>query len=91
MLFALICEDKADSEALRKATRDDHLAYVGNFDVQLAGPMLDDDQETMIGSIIILETENLAAAQAFADQDPYALAGLFERVTIRPFRRVIGG
>lgn len=89
MLYAIICEDKADSEPLRKATRDNHLAYIGSFDVRLAGPMLSDDGETMIGSIIMLDAENLAAAQAFAASDPYKLAGLFDNVTIRPFRQAI--
>lgn len=89
MLYALICEDKADSEDLRKATRADHLAYIGDFNVQLAGPMLSDDGEHMIGSIILLEADSLEDAQTFAASDPYKLAGLFESVTIRPFRQAI--
>lgn len=90
MLFALVCEDKPDSEDLRKATRDQHLAYINDFDVQMAGPMLSADGNTMIGSLILLEAPDLAAAEAFAAQDPYGLAGLFSAVTIRPFRKVIG-
>lgn len=89
MLFAIICEDKVDSEDLRKATRDDHLGYISNFAVTLAGPMLSDDGNTMIGSIILLEADSLEDAQAFAASDPYKLAGLFARVSIRPFRQVI--
>jgi uncharacterized protein YciI len=89
MLYALICEDKPDSESLRKATRGDHLEYIGGFDVKLAGPMLSDDGETMIGSIILLEADNLEAAQRFANSDPYQLAGLFDNVKIRPFRQAI--
>lgn len=89
MLYAIICEDKAESEPLRKATRDEHLAYIGNFDVRLAGPMLSDDGETMIGSMILLDAENLEAARAFAARDPYKLADLFANVTIRPFRQAI--
>ena len=46
MLFAIICEDNADSEGLRKATRDVHLEYIGGHDVHLAGPMLSDDTAT---------------------------------------------
>ncbi|MEM7077651.1 MAG: YciI family protein [Pseudomonadota bacterium] len=90
MLFALICTDKDNSEDLRKATRDAHLSYIGNFDIKLAGPLLSDDGEVMQGSLIILETESLAAAQAFAVDDPYELAGLFTSVTIKPFRQAIG-
>ncbi len=89
MLFVLTCEDKADSEELRKATRADHLAYIGDFDVRLAGPMLSDDGEHMIGSLIILEADSLADAERFAESDPYKLAGLFANVTIRPFRQAI--
>ncbi len=89
MQFILICEDKADSEDLRKATRDAHLAYIGEYDVSFAGPMLSDDGSTMIGSVICLEAKDRAAAEAFAASDPYKAAGLFEKVTIRPFRQVI--
>ncbi|MGK0224824.1 MAG: hypothetical protein ACI9ON_004081 [Limisphaerales bacterium] len=89
MLFAIICEDQADSEDLRKATRDAHLGYIGSFDVRLAGPMLSDDGSTMIGSIILLEAADLSGAQDFAASDPYKLAGLFANVSIRPFRQVI--
>ncbi len=89
MLYTLICRDKADSEDLRKATRAQHLDYIAGFKVRLAGPILDEDETTMIGSIIVLEAENRAAAQAFADQDPYRLAGLFAQVSIYPFRQAI--
>ncbi len=89
MLFALICEDREGQEDLRKATRDAHLAFIAEYDIRLAGPMLSDDGSTMIGSIIVLETDSLATAQQFAAGDPYKLAGLFANVTIRPFRQVI--
>ena len=89
MLYALICEDKPDSEALRKSVRNDHPALIQNHDVRFAGPMLADDEATMIGSIIVLEVADRAAAEAFAAADPYQLAGLFANVTIRPFRQVI--
>ena len=89
MLYALICEDHADSEALRKSVRGDHLEYIQNYDVRFAGPMLADDEATMIGSIIVLEVADREAAEAFAASDPYNQAGLFARVTIRPFRQVL--
>jgi len=86
MLYVLICEDKPDSAELRKAVRNDHLAYLQDFDVRFAGPMLDADETGMIGSIIVIEAPHRAAAQAFADGDPYGRAGLFASVTLRPFR-----
>jgi len=82
--FALICIDKPGSLDLRQATRPDHLVYIGDAGelVKLAGPFLDEAGE-MAGSLLIIEAENAAAARAFSEQDPYAKAGLFERVDIR--------
>jgi len=89
MLYVLICTDKKDSEDLRKEVRPDHLNYLSDFDIKLAGPMLDDDQKTMVGSIILIECQNKDEAEAFAEKDPYNLAGLFERVNISAFRQAI--
>jgi hypothetical protein len=90
-LFALTCTDKPGSLDLRVATRPVHVAYLQSRPgvVRLAGPLLDADGE-MCGSLLVVELENLAAAQAFSDADPYALAGLFERVEIRGWRLSIG-
>ena len=89
MLYVLICEDNADSEALRKSVRGQHLEYLQSFDVRFAGPMLAEDESTMIGSIIVIQADDAVAAQGFADGDPYGLAGLFAKVTVRPFKQVV--
>ena len=87
--FILLCHDKENSLALRKTTREMHLDYVANADdsVLLAGPLLNDDGDPE-GSLLIISAENKTAAQHFADNDPYALVGLFERVDVRPYRIV---
>jgi uncharacterized protein YciI len=91
--YVLICEDRKDSLDVRLANRDKHLAYIGTLGdrVSLAGPMLSDDGESMIGSVLIIEADSAEDIRKVADSDPYALAGLFEKVTIRPFRQVIPG
>lgn len=91
MLYVLICEDRKDSLDVRLANRDKHLAFIGDLGdrVRLAGPMLSDDGEGMVGSVLLIEADSAADIQATADSDPYALAGLFEKVTIRPFKQVI--
>jgi hypothetical protein len=91
MLCIMICEDRPDSLDLRLATRTAHLAYIETIraQVRLAGPMLSDDGNTMLGSVFIIETDDLDAARALNANDPYTLAGLFEKVTIRPFRQVV--
>lgn len=90
-IFALYCVDKPNSLDLRMANREAHLAYVGGFrdQLRLAGPMLDEGGD-MAGSIILLEMETLAEAQAFAAGDPYNKAGLFERVDVTAFRPTLG-
>jgi uncharacterized protein len=90
--FILTCIDKAGSLDLRMETRAAHLAYLNDFtdNVKIAGPLLDGVDGAMIGSHFILSFETQAQAEGFAAKDPYALAGLFERSTILPYRVTIG-
>ena len=90
MLFALMAHDKPGALEVRKANRDAHLAYIEDTGaVAQAGPLLDGAGE-MCGSLVILDLPDLAAAESWAAGDPYAKAGLFETVTIQPWKRVIG-
>ena len=88
--FVLMCIGKPDSLALRLATRERHLAYVKSHAHLLrgGGPLLGDD-DGMNGSLILIEAEDIAVARAFNAEDPYTLAGLFERVDIRPYRATL--
>jgi uncharacterized protein len=87
MLYAIICTDKPNQLALRMATRSDHVAYLRSLDegAKLAGPFLDDAGE-MNGTLVIVDVADRAAAQAIAENDPYAKAGLFQSVDIRAWR-----
>lgn len=91
-LFVLTCIDKPGSLEVRMGAREAHLAYVRERAamVKLGGPFLDEAGQ-MAGSLMIIEAEDLAGAEAFAASDPYGLAGLFARVDIRPFRVTVGG
>ncbi len=89
-LFALICTDKPGHLETRKANREAHLAYIADTGVVLqAGPFLNPSGE-MSGSLLILDTSDRAAAEAWAKHDPYAKAGLFADVRIEEWKRVIG-
>ncbi|WP_209834411.1 YciI family protein [Ruegeria sp. HKCCE3926] len=89
MLIALIARDKPGALQTRLDNRSAHLAYIEETGVvSQAGPLLDGD--SMIGSLIILDVEDLAAAQSWADGDPYAKAGLFQSVELIPWKKVIG-
>jgi uncharacterized protein YciI len=91
MQFVMICEDKPDSLALRMANRDDHLEFIDTHSekIRLAGPMLSDDGEGMVGSLLIIDAESIDQVKEISANDPYAQAGLFAKVTIRPFRQVV--
>ena len=90
MRYALMTKDKPGALQIRLDNRDAHLAYIKMTGVvEMAGPCLDDNEQ-MSGSLIILEVDDMAAAQKWADNDPYAKAGLFESVTLRAWKKVIG-
>lgn len=88
-LFAVMCTDKENHLETRKANRDAHLAYLKETGVAQAGPFLD-AEGNMCGSLLILDVADLAAAQDWAANDPYAKAGLFQSVSIQHWNRVIG-
>lgn len=91
MKIALIARDKSGALETRKANREAHLAYIAETGVvEQAGPLLDADGG-MCGSLIVLNLEDMAAAQSWADNDPYAKAGLFSGVELVAWNRVIGG
>ncbi len=91
MLYVLFCEDKPDSEALRLANRESHLEWVGDKvgQINLAGPMLSDDGQHMVGSMFILEADSIESVRAFNSEDPYTLAGLWGNIVVHAFRQVV--
>ena len=90
MRAALICLDKPGALQTRLDNRAAHLAHIqSSGTVEMAGPFLDAEGR-MTGSLIVLEVPDLAAARAWAEADPYAKAGLFESVSIREWKKVIG-
>ncbi|ODR95784.1 hypothetical protein AUC70_02610 [Methyloceanibacter stevinii] len=92
MYFAFICTDKPDGLPIRKAHRPEHLAYLQGLGdaLKFAGPFTAEDGETMTGSLVVIEAPSLADAQAIADKDPFAKAGLFASVDIRPWKWSLG-
>ena len=89
MLIALIARDKAGALQTRKENRADHLAYIeATGVVAQAGPLIDDGE--MAGSLVILDVDSMDDAQEWADNDPYAKAGLFSGVELVEWKKVIG-
>jgi len=91
VLYAVICTDKPNSVAIRKAKRSEHVEYLQSLGdtLILAGPFTQADGETMNGSLIVIEADSLDAARKIAAGDPFAKVGLFASVEIRPWLLVL--
>jgi len=90
MRIILRAIDKPGALQVRLDNRPAHVAYLKAHDiVEMAGPLLNADGD-MCGSVIILATDDMKEAEAFAANDPYARAGLFESVSLDFWNKVIG-
>ena len=90
-LFAFVCADKPGHLSVRMDTRPAHVDHLNALNekgiLKMAGPFLDGDGKPN-GSLVIVETETIEEARALADADPYAKAGLFASVEVKPFNWV---
>jgi uncharacterized protein len=88
MLFVIIGYDGPNGAALRPSVRPAHLEnlqpIVDAGRMVVGGPFTDGT-----GSLIVADFEDEAAAKAFVQTDPYVTKGVFGRVEIRPFRKVV--
>lgn len=91
MLFAVICADKPGHLNLRMETRPPHVEWLNGLNaagtLKIGGPFLDSDGKPC-GSMLLIAADTLEDAKALAAQDPYAKAGLFESVEIKPYNWV---
>lgn len=98
MLYAIISEDRKDSLQNRLLARPDHLQRLEILKNEgrliLAGPhpAIDSDDPGSAGfsgSLVVAEFESLNAATNWADADPYIKAGVYEKVIVKPFKKVL--
>ena len=98
MLYAIISEDIENSLTLRLEARPAHVQRLNDLKDQgrlvLAGPhpAIDSDDPGnagFTGSLIVAEFSNLIEAQDWADADPYITAGVYQKVTVKPFKKVL--
>lgn len=98
MLYAIIAEDAPHSLEQRMAARPEHLARLTALQdrgqLVLAGPFPAIDSEDpgtagFSGSLIVAEFNDLTAAKAWADADPFVAAGVYINVTVKPFRKTL--
>lgn len=98
MLYAILCEDVPDSLPLRLAARPAHLERLQSMveagRIILAGPhpavdSVDPGSAGFTGSLIVASFDTLQEAEVWANADPYVTAGVFAKVTVKPFRKVL--
>ena len=91
MIFALLCKDKPGHLQVRLDNRPAHVDYLNDLNakgiLKFAGPFLDGEGKPT-GSLVTVEVDDLAAAEAIAANDPFAKAGLFESVDIKAWNWV---
>lgn len=87
MQFAFIGFDKPGDLTRRTTIRPEHLKHLETLGEQLllAGPFLD-EVGNMVGSFMVIEAESLAEAEAAFGRDPFVKNGLFDSITIKPYR-----
>lgn len=97
MLYAIITQDVENSLQARLKARPDHLARLQSLQDEgrllLAGPhpaidSNDPGEAGFSGSLVVAEFDSLQAAQSWADADPYITAGVYQQVTVKPFKQV---
>lgn len=98
MLYAIISEDVTNSLSQRKQARPAHLERLNTLQQQgrliLAGPhpaidSVDPGEAGFSGSLVVAEFTDLVAAQSWADSDPYIEAGVYAKVVVKPFKKVL--
>ena len=98
MLYAIISQDVENSLPLRQSARPAHIERLNTLKEEgrliLAGPhpaidSNDPGEAGFTGSLVIAEFASLDDAQAWADTDPYVVAGVYAQVTVKPFKKVL--
>jgi len=97
MYYAIISQDVENSLEKRMSVRADHIARLEALRDEgrllTAGPHPNIDSEDpgtagFSGSLIVAEFDSLEAAQSWADVDPYIAAGVYEKVIVKPYKKV---
>ena len=98
MYYVIFSQDVENSLALRTQARPAHVDRLQALNVQgrllVAGPLPAIDSEDpgeagFTGSTVIAEFSSLVEAQAWADADPYVTAGVYAKVVVKPFKKVL--
>ena len=90
MLFAFHLVDRADAGELRTRVRPEHKAYLAQMAdrIAFAGPLTSDDGQTMLGSLLVIDFADRAAALAWLSREPFTVAGRFGQTQVPAFQNL---
>ncbi|ABE42313.1 YciI family protein [Polaromonas sp. JS666] len=93
MLFAIHALDKKNSGSLRADAAQEHGAFLGNaaawgLEIVFSGPLV--DANSPIGSLLVVEAQEIGIAKKFIEADPLAKAGVYEKVSVTGFLKKRG-
>lgn len=98
MFYAIMGSDREDSLEARMQARPEHLERIKQLQTEgrllMAGPHPAIDSEDpgpagFSGSLIVAEFSSLEEAKAWADADPYTQTGVFSKISVKPFKKVL--
>jgi uncharacterized protein YciI len=90
MLFAFHLVDRPDAGDLRTRVRPEHKAYLAQVAGQIAfaGPLTTDDGQAMLGSLLVIDFADRAAAMAWLAHEPFTVAGLYAHAQVHAFQNL---
>lgn len=88
MLFSFYVLDRPDTGEQRLKLRTAQYEHLGKVEDRMlaGGPLLAEDGETMIGSLLIIDFPDQAAAEEWLAQAPFTIGGVFGEAVVRPFQ-----
>jgi uncharacterized protein YciI len=94
-LFVMLGLDGPDGPERRSANRAGHVAHLESLEregrIVLAGTPRNDENSASIGSVILFEARDLKEARAIVERDPFVTGGVYQTLTVAPFKQVMFG
>jgi uncharacterized protein YciI len=92
-IFVMIGHDGPDGARRRDAHRQRHVDHLNRLDgegrIVFAGPIRNEANDASVGAVIVFEASDLNEAREIVDRDPFVSGGVFERLTVAPFKQVL--
>jgi len=92
VLFVIFCLDRDGAAEARRENIQAHMEYVAASSVRvvMSGPLVTDDGAAAVGSLLLIDAPDRAAAEDFHHNDPLYKAGIWQMTELRAFDKRVG-